>query len=96
MKYTYNQALRQFCLQCKTKKTNCKRNDCNRYNAFKECMQKAKFFDKLMQDFLEINDKGCLRFRVGSALRRDAFVEELKEFLASVDVSETNVDAGDR
>ena len=84
MKYTYNQALRQFCLQCKTKKSNCKKDDCNRFNAFKECMRKAQFFDKLTQEFLEINERGCLRFRPGAALRRDAFVGELKEFCESL------------
>ena len=87
MKYTYNQALRQFCLQCKTKKNNCKKEGCKRYAAFKECMQKAKFFDKLMNDFLEINDRGCLRFQAGAAMRRDVFVEELKQFLCESESS---------
>lgn len=83
MKYTYNQALRQFCLQCKTKKANCKKDACKRYVSFKECMRKAQFFDKLMSEYLEINERGCLRFRPGSALRRDAFVGELKEFISN-------------
>lgn len=85
MKYTYNQALRQFCLQCKTKKSNCKKEDCKRYAAFKECMWKAKAFDKLMSEYVEIREGGRLGLKPGAWLRKDqsGFVSEIADFIAS-------------
>lgn len=35
----YENALKQMCLQCKTKPSNCNKNKCNRYNAIKELVE---------------------------------------------------------
>ena len=36
----YESALRQMCLHCKTKPSNCHKKKCNRYNALKELVEK--------------------------------------------------------
>lgn len=36
----YESALKQVCLQCKTKPANCKKNKCVRYNLLKELVDK--------------------------------------------------------
>lgn len=89
MKYTYNQALRQICLQCKTKKTNCKKEACKRYASFKACIRKSQALDKLMRDYLEVKmcgDDVCgLRFQAGAWAKKDTvFLQELKN-LFSID-----------
>ena len=54
MSNNYNNALRQFCLYCKTKPANCNRDKCNRYNTFKKCIEKAKLYDQLMNNMIEV------------------------------------------
>lgn len=38
----YENALRQMCQQCKTKKVNCNKGKCNRYNAIKELIEEVR------------------------------------------------------
>ena len=99
MKYTYNQALRQICLQCKTKKNNCKKEACMRYASFMTCIRKSQVLDKLMRDYLElkVNDGDVcgLRFQAGAWAKKDTtFLQELKN-LFSVDEVDDDEDASD-
>ena len=49
----YENALKQMCLQCKTKPSNCNKNKCNRYNAFKELVEMYnKLYSQLGLDSL--------------------------------------------